>query len=132
MWIVVNGQQAFGKAVLDALVPGLRSHLEEITMIITINDDWRLASDPLQWVLQKRNPNATDEKNRWRSVGCFGRFDGAVVECSRRRIRILPGVYGPEALKPLSDALTRIERDIHAALEGFQIEAAAYHGRAGS
>ncbi len=100
-------------------------------MIITINEDWRVASDPLQWILQKRNPGATAEKNRWRALGFFGSFDRAVVECSRRRIRILPGVYHPEALKPLSDALLRIERDIRAALATFQTEAAAYHGRAG-
>ncbi len=100
-------------------------------MIITINPDWRLASDPLQWVLQKRNPNAAAEKNRWRAVGFFGRFDRAVVECSRRRLLIAEGTYGPEALKPLSDALLRIERDIRAALATFCTEAAAYHGRAG-
>ncbi len=64
-------------------------------MIITINEDWRVASDPLQWILQKRNPGATAEKNRWRALGFFGSFDHAVVECSRRRIRILPGGLRP-------------------------------------
>lgn len=101
-------------------------------MIIQINRDWRLASDSLQWILQKRNPNATAEKNRWRAVGFFGRLDGALVELCRRRIRCLPGTYpGSEALRPLSDALLRIEQDIRAALESFQTEAATYAGRAG-
>ncbi len=48
-----------------------------------------------------------------------------------RRILILDSTYHPEALKPLSDALLRIERDIRAALTSFRTEAAAYHGRAG-
>ncbi len=33
-------------------------------MIITINDDWRLASDPLQWILQKRKLVKGEERPR--------------------------------------------------------------------
>ncbi len=100
-------------------------------MIIQVNADWRLASDPLQWILQKRNPNATADRNRWRPIGYFGRLDNAVVACSRRRIRVLAGTYGPEALTPLSDALRSVHDDVRAALESFQTEAAVYAGRAG-
>ena len=98
-------------------------------MIITINDDWRLASDPLQWILQKRYQ--TKGEVRWRSIAFFGNLDRAIVELSRRRILILDGTYHPEALKPLSDALRSLRDDICAALATFQTEAAAYHGRAG-
>ncbi len=98
-------------------------------MIITINPDWRLASDPLQWILQKHYRSKGEE--RWRALAFFGDLDLACVELSRRRIRILEGVYGPEALKLLSDALRNIRDDIHAALDGFKTEAAAYAGRAG-
>ena len=94
-------------------------------MIITINPDWRLASDSLQWVLQKRKLVKGEE--RWRSLAFFGDLDRAVCELARRRIRILPGVYGPEALKPLVTSLDQLRDDIHAALEGFKTEAAAYH-----
>ncbi len=58
-------------------------------MIITINDDWRLASDPLQWMLQKSYQSKGEE--RWRSIAFFGDIDRAVVELSRRRILVLPG-----------------------------------------
>ncbi len=98
-------------------------------MIITINPDWRLASDPLQWVLQKRYQSKGEE--RWRALAFFGDLDRAVVELSRRRILILAGTFHPEALKPLSAALSSIRDDIRAALASFQTEAAAYHGRAG-
>ena len=98
-------------------------------MIITINPDWRVASDSLQWVVQKRYQSKGED--HWQAKAFFGNLDRAIVECARRHIRILPGFYGPEALKPLSDALIRIERDIRATLEGFKTEAAAYAGRAG-
>ncbi len=98
-------------------------------MIITINEDWRLASDPLQWVLQKCYQSKGEE--RWRAIAFFGDLDRAIVELSRRRILILAGTYHPEALKPLSDALRSVRDDARAALATFQTEAAAYHGRAG-
>ena len=98
-------------------------------MIITINEDWRFASDPLQWMLQKRYQSKGEV--RWRSLAFFGNLDQAIVELSRRRILILAGAYHPEALKPLSDALRSVRDDIDAALATFQTEAAAYHGRAG-
>ena len=98
-------------------------------MIITINEDWRLASDPLQWVLQKRYQSKGEE--RWRALAFFGDLDRAICELSRRRILILPGTYRPEVLKPLSDALRNIRDDIRTALASFQIEAAAYAGRTG-
>ncbi len=99
-------------------------------MIITINEDWRIASDPLQWILQKRYQSKGED--HWRPVAFFGRLDGALQELHRRRIRCLPGAYpGSEALRPLSDALCSVAEDIRAALATFQTEAAAYHGRAG-
>ncbi len=98
-------------------------------MIITINPDWRLASDPLQWILQKRYRSKGEE--RWRALAFCGGLDRAICELSRRRILILPGTYRPEVLKPLSDALRNIRDDIQAALEGFKTEASAYAGRVG-
>ncbi len=99
-------------------------------MIITINPDWRLASDPLQWVLQKRYQSKGED--HWRPIAFFGRLDRALQELHRRRIRCLPGAYpGSEALRPLSDALITAHEEITAALASFRTEAAAYHGRAG-
>ncbi len=99
-------------------------------MIITINPDWRLASDPLQWVLQKRYQSKGED--HWRPVAFFGRLDGALQELHRRRIRCLSGTYpGSEALTPLSDALCSVAEEIRTALATFQTEAAAYAGRTG-
>ncbi len=87
-------------------------------MIMQINPDWRLASDPLQWILQKRYQ--TKGEVRWRSLDLFGNLDKAIVELRRRRILILAGTYHPEALKPLSDALRSVRDDVHAALAAFR------------
>ncbi len=98
-------------------------------MIITINPDWRLASDPLQWAIQKRWASEKDE--RWNGVAYFRDLDRALVELARRRVGILEGSYRAEALMPLHRALQAIRDDIRAALATFQTEAAAYHARAG-
>ncbi len=98
-------------------------------MIITINPDWRLASDPLQWILQKRYQSKGEDQ--WRALAFFGNIDRAICELHRRRILILDGTYHPEVLKPLSDALRSVRDDARAALATFRTEAAAYHGRAG-
>ena len=98
-------------------------------MIIVINEDWRLASDPLQWAIQKRWASEKDE--RWNGVAYFRYFDHALVELARRRVGILGGSYRAEALMPLHRALQVISNDIDAALTSFNTEAAVYAGRVG-
>ncbi len=98
-------------------------------MIITINEDWRFASDPLQWMLQKRKP--VKGETLWRSVAYFGNLDTAIIELVKRRIRCMGGTYGPEALQPLVTSLDQLRDDILTALASFNTEAAAYAGRAG-
>ena len=68
-------------------------------MIITISEDWRLASDPLQWILQKRYQTKGEE--RWRALAFFGDLDRAIVELSRRRILILAGTFHPSPPWPI-------------------------------
>ena len=97
-------------------------------MIITINDDWRLASDPHQWAIQHRS--GSGEAERWNGLAYFRYLDHALVELARRRIGILGGRYRPESLTPLCDALQAVRDDTRAALDGFKTEAAAYAGRA--
>ncbi len=99
-------------------------------MIITVNEDWRLASDSLQWTIQHRS--GSGETERWNGVAYFRDIDRALLELVRRQVSVLAGTYGAEALKPLCDALQGMGDDIRAALSTFRTEAAAYHGRAGS
>lgn len=83
-------------------------------MIIRINDDWRIASDPLQWIIQKRRTVKGQEK--WDSLAFFGDLDRAVLHLARRRVRLLPGSYGPEALPVLCQALDRLKAEISSVL----------------
>ncbi len=83
-------------------------------MIIRINQDWRIASDSLQWIAQKRRTVKGQEK--WDSVCFHHSLDGAVINLARRHVRMLPGSYGPEALPLLCQALDRLEAEISASL----------------
>ncbi len=95
-------------------------------MIIQLSEDWRVASDPLQWILQRRT-----RSGRWTNVGYFGDLERAVLQAARRQVRLLRGTFPSEALLPLQQALAAVHGDTCAALATFQTEAAAYHGRAG-
>ena len=95
-------------------------------MIIQLSEDWRVASDPLQWILQRRKPSG-----QWTNVGYFGDLERAVLQAARRRVRLLRGTFPSEVLLPLQQALAAVHADIRAALAAFQTEAAAYAGRAG-
>ncbi len=85
-------------------------------MIIRINRDWRIASDPLQWIVQKRR--TVKGQDKWDAIAFFRRLDGAVLHLARRHVRMLPGSYGAEALPLLCQALDRLEAEVSAALSG--------------
>ena len=83
-------------------------------MIIRINRDWRIASDPLQWIVQRRR--TVKGQDKWDAIAFFGSLDRAVLHLARRRVRMLPTSYGPEALPLLCQALDRLEAEVSAAL----------------
>lgn len=84
-------------------------------MIVRINRVWRIASDLLQWIVQKRR--TVKGQDKWDSLAFFGDLDRAVIHLARRRVRMLPGSYGPEALPTLCQALDRIRHEICNGLE---------------
>jgi len=73
-------------------------------MIITINEDWRLSSDSLPWILQKRYQSK--DEDHWQAKAFFGNLDRAIVECARRHIRILPGGFTARKRSSLSVTLS--------------------------
>lgn len=92
-------------------------------MIININPDWRIASDPLQWIVQKRRKvNGSD---KWDSLTFFRDLERAVLWLARRRVLLMDGDYGPKALVPLGQALDRLESEIREALRTIRTEADA-------
>ncbi len=84
-------------------------------MIIEINPDWRIRSDPYNWIIETRRKGGS--KERWNAVGYYGDLDRVVLGLVQRRIRVMEGMYHAEALAPLCRALAGLEREISAALE---------------
>ncbi len=83
-------------------------------MIIRINSDWRIRSDPYNWIIEKRRKGGA--KERWNAMGYYGDLDGAVLGLVQRRIRVMEGTYHAEALTPLCRALAGMREEISAAL----------------
>ncbi len=84
-------------------------------MIIHINPDWRIHSDPYNWTIEKRRKGVV--KERWNAAGYYGDIDGAVLGLVQRRIRVIEGTCHAEALTPLCRALAGMREEISAALE---------------
>ncbi len=73
-------------------------------MIITINPDWRLASDPLQWAIQHRSGNEEaereapvridgDDHGDAPRVGFLGHYQGASLVPGARNGHVVPPAY---------------------------------------
>ena len=84
-------------------------------MIIQINPDWRIRSDPYNWIIEKRRKGGA--KERWNAIGYYGDLDGAVLGLVQRRIRVMEGTYHAEAVTPLCRSLAGMREEISAALE---------------
>ncbi len=83
-------------------------------MIIEINPDWRIRSDPYSWIIETRRKGGA--KERWNAMGYYGDLDGAVLGLVQRRIRAMAGTHNAEALTPLCRALAGLREEISAAL----------------
>ncbi len=87
----------------------------KLVVIININPDWRIRSEPYNWIIETRRKGGA--KERWNAVGYYGDLDRAVLGLVQRRIRVMAGTYHAEALAPLCRALAGMREEISAALE---------------
>ena len=84
-------------------------------MIITLNPDWRIRSDPLQWIVDQRHvrkPGEPDEYEEWVVWGHFNTLAGAVNSTVGVMVRLLDGEYPHTALEPLLAALGEIRESV--------------------
>lgn len=84
-------------------------------MIITLNPDWRIRSDPLQWIVDQRHvrkPGTSDEYEEWVVWGYFSTLAGAVNSTVGVMIRSMDGDYPNTALGPLLAALGEIRESV--------------------
>ncbi len=84
-------------------------------MIIRINSDWRIRSDPHNWIIETRRKGGAGE--RWNGVAYYGDLDSAVLGLVQRQIRVMAGTHHAEALAPLCRALAGLREEISATLE---------------
>ena len=91
-------------------------------MIISLNSDCRIRSDPLQWIVDQRHvrkPGSPDEYEEWVVWGYFNTLAGAVNSTVGVSVRSLEGEYPHTALAPLLGFLSDIRRGVDEALKGF-------------
>ncbi len=65
-------------------------------MIITLNPDWRIRSDPLQWIVEQRHvrkPDLPDEYEEWVVWGYVNTLAGAVKSTVGVQFRSLDGEF---------------------------------------
>ena len=86
-------------------------------MIVMLGEDWRINTDPLNWILEKRRPNG----KRWDAVAYFQCLDRVCLNTAERIIRSRGGVYTPDTLDGLYRAVAGMKADIIAALEGIPL-----------
>ncbi len=86
-------------------------------MIINVNPDWRIRTDDLQYILERKTtPKEEGGTGGWKNVGYFGGLAALFEVMIQRRIFSIDGEFPPEALDPLTQALADIRADVRNAL----------------
>lgn len=63
-------------------------------MILQVNDEYRIASDDMQWIIQqlpKRDETKARKTEAWKNVAYLSSLDAAIVYLAERRIRMIAG-----------------------------------------
>ena len=90
-------------------------------MIISINANWRLRSDSVQWILDHRvvsNKGTRKAKTVWKVAGFSRHLNSIILELARQEIRLIRNdkVYPAETLGLIVETLDRVEADCHRAV----------------
>ena len=92
-------------------------------IVIQINSDWRIVSDPLQWIVQRRR--TVKGKDKWDSRTFHSDLGNAVMRLASAHIRTFDAVVGPDALEVLCHFLDSLENKFLSAIGEAGIENAA-------
>lgn len=92
-------------------------------MIININNEWRLRSDPHQWIVERKRAGkhvspcrSGKAEPRWAPVAYLPDIGSALLWFTRKSIWAIEGEFPHTALDPLTQALEEIKEDVRAAL----------------
>ena len=84
-------------------------------MIVHLNRDWRIRSDDVQWIVDRRMVRKKGKnigEADWEVQAYCMSLDSAVAWCAKQRVALIGGTYGPEALPELCAALDAIKADV--------------------
>ena len=94
-------------------------------MIITLNPDWRIRSDPLQWIVDQRHvrkPGEPDEYEEWVVWGYFSTLADAVMNVLESQVRSIEGNYPWTALEPLLGEISAMRERVSGSFKEFTFE----------
>lgn len=83
-------------------------------LTIKINDDWRIQSDGLQYIIQSRNVRRKGARigtEVWRKRAYFRTLDSAILYLAANRIMTIPGTYDFEAMGHIIKTLDEIKEE---------------------
>ncbi len=87
-------------------------------MIVPIGADWRLRSDPLQWILERRDGKSRNPCSpRWRAQGYFCDPLLAVQRCLDAQVRLSEGQVSSDALIAFQTRVDGLLADARLALD---------------
>ena len=89
-------------------------------MIIQLNEDWRIASDPHQWLVQRRR--AVNGQDKWESLTFHKSLDKACLSLAQRQLRDLGTDYRTEDLIGFCRAVDSLKDEILTALKGAALQ----------
>ena len=87
-------------------------------MIIPINDRYRIASDPRQWMIQE--PRTRNSETEWESRYYFGTLESAVKELREMMVRTSDGETLADDLADIEKVTTTLSRALTIDIGGLE------------
>ena len=84
-------------------------------MIIPIDDDWRITTDPLNWIVQRHTKDKHGNYSDWKNIAYLGSFRQSVEWLAKRMIRedeAVGLVNAIEAVKNIARRLSDVLLDV--------------------
>ena len=85
-------------------------------MIIPINDRYRIASDPRQWMIQE--PRTRNGGTEWESRYYFGTLESAVMELGELMVRRSDAETLADALLAVNEIATTLSQALTPTIDG--------------
>ena len=88
--------------------------------MIIINENWRIATDSHQWLVQRRR--AVNGQDKWESLTFHKSLDKACLSLAQRQLRDMGTDYRCEELIGFCRAVDSLKDEILTALKGAELQ----------